>query len=481
MDLNQRKLTKEEWQGIEIPISQEEKNIINLITNGYYNVNIKQNNTLSLLNYLKIANNDSIDAYIYSQYIEPTLLNISKKYNLSIAFRKIQKKNLKKKDLIRLSNTDKNISQQKNIIFEFILLELIENMYKFRSSKKWLFYYYTLKILINYNVEQKNLTFMRIIVGILESIKKELNIIELISMADKLIEHNPYLLKYADEKLYEHQKKLFTLSNHKNPKLIQYIAPTGTGKTMSPLGLSEGHKIIFVCAARHVGLALAKAAVSINKKIAFAFGCGSAEDIRLHYSAAKDYVKNRRTGAIGKVDNTSGERVEIIISDIKSYIPAMLYMLAFNKKEDIILYWDEPTITLDYKEHSFHDIIKKNWKENLIPNIVLSSATLPQPEDMQPTIQDFKSRFVDGEDYSIISYDCKKTIPLIDKNGCIAMPHLVSNNYKEIVAVAKHCKKYKTLMRYIDLQEAVKFILNVNSLNGLISNRYAIDTVFYIF
>ena len=44
----------------------------------------------------------------------------------------------------------------------------------------------------------------------------------------------------------DHQKKLFTLSKHKNPKLIQYIAPTGTGKTMSPLGLSEGHKIIFV-------------------------------------------------------------------------------------------------------------------------------------------------------------------------------------------------------------------------------------------
>ena len=132
MDLNQRKLTKEEWQGIEIPISQEEKNIINLITNGYHNVNIKQNNTLSLLNYLKIANSDSIDAYIYSQYIEPTLLNISKKYNLSITLCKIQKKNLKKKDLIRLSNTDKNISQQKNIIFEFILLEIIENMYKFK-------------------------------------------------------------------------------------------------------------------------------------------------------------------------------------------------------------------------------------------------------------------------------------------------------------------------------------------------------------
>ena len=244
---------------------------------------------------------------------------------------------------------------------------------------------------------------------------------------------------------------------------------------MSPLGLSEEYKVIFVCAARHVGLALAKAAISINKKIAFAFGCGDAEDIRLHYSAAKDYKKNWRTGSIGKVDNTVGEKVEIMISDIKSYIPAMLYMLAFNKKENIILYWDEPTITLDYKEHEFHDIIKKNWRENL------SSATLPQPEDMQPTIQDFRSKFIDGETYSIISHDCVKTIPLIDKKGYIAMPHLISDNYEKIIKIAKHCEKYKTLMRYIDLNEAVKFILCVNSLDGLINERYNNKTVFNSF
>ena len=45
----------------------------------------------------------------------------------------------------------------------------------------------------------------------------------------------------------------------------------------------------------------------------------------------------------------------------------MLYMLAFNDKQEIITYWDEPTITMDYEEHEFHDIIKQNWQKNLIP------------------------------------------------------------------------------------------------------------------
>ena len=108
-----------------------------------------------------------------------------------------------------------------------------------------------------------------------------------------------------------------------------------------------------------VGLALAKAAISGHKKVAFAFGCEDAEDIRLHYFAAKDYTVNRRSGGIWKVDNTVGDKVEIMICDIKSYLPAMYYMMAFNKKENIILYWDEPTITMDYDDHEFHPTINR--------------------------------------------------------------------------------------------------------------------------
>ena len=53
--------------------------------------------------------------------------------------------------------------------------------------------------------------------------------------------------------------------------------------------------------------------ISIGKKIAFAFGCSSSGDVRLHYFAAKEFTKDRRSGQIKKVDNTVGEKVEIII------------------------------------------------------------------------------------------------------------------------------------------------------------------------
>jgi hypothetical protein len=258
--------------------------------------------------------------------------------------------------------------------------------------------------------------------------------------------------------LYEHQKEIFSLCKNPNPKLILYMAPTGTGKTLTPIALSEQYKIIFVCAARHVGLALARAAISVNKKIAFAFGCGSSADIRLHYFAAKEYTINKRTGGIGKVDNSVGDSVEIIICDIKSYLPAMYYMLAFNKKEKIITYWDEPTITMDYSEHDFHKIIRKNWKKNKIPNMVLSSATLPKLHELTETIPDFKNKFPSSEIYNIVSHDCKKSIPIINKDGYVVLPHYMSNDYNEILKIATHCENYLTLLRYFDLKEVVDFI-----------------------
>ena len=109
---------------------------------------------------------------------------------------------------------------------------------------------------------------------------------------------------------------------------------------------------------------------------------------------AKDVIRDRKNGTIRTVDNTVGDLVEIMICDIISYLYAMYYMLAFNNKENCILYWDEPTITMDYQEHPYHDIIHNIWSNNLIPNIVLSSATLPKQEELKDIIMDYKNKFL---------------------------------------------------------------------------------------
>ena len=492
----QSKLTKEEWATIEVPCSDNEKRILALIADGFGDVNIQRNYTASLAQHMKLTHPAQFDQYIYKQYFQAKLFELYHKYHVlppleeSNSQKKAKQLVLKKADLIRMENTTKHLEEQKASIFEFVLIDLLENLLEGKKSKskvakpgkkEWHFYLFTLHKLLKYNIAYVNQELRRQLTIVLAAIVLEFSSTELmmymVEQSYELIEKNDYLLRYADETLYDHQKQLFTLCKQPQPKLILYIAPTGTGKTMSPLGLATKHRVIFVCAARHVGLSLAKAAISIQKKIAFAFGCKDAEDIRLHYYAAKEFTKNAKSGGIGKVDNSQGEKVEIMICDVQSYLPAMLYMLAFNAKEQIITYWDEPTITMDYPEHELHATIHKNWTENLIPNMVLSSATLPQQSEISETITDFCARFPGVQVHEIVSYDCKKTIPIINREGFVEMPHYLSDDYAKIEKVVEHCKQYKTLLRYIDLREAVRFILAVKP-GDLQNDRYSVENYF---
>ena len=472
MDLKQRKLNRSEWNSIEIAVSKSEIDILNLIMKGYHDVNIKINYTNSIFTFLKIEYTEKMEDYLYNKYlrvrtdmVEVELLKYDDKYKKM----KIDSNTkINSADKIRLDRYDEN-ELKKNDIYEYILLNHIEKMLHYKkggnNNKLYCFHYYTLYKLIKNNIIKLNRHIVTITKKILALFEEHIDISVIIENAVEFIEKNKSLLKYNDLTLYEHQKEIFTECKNTNAKLVLYMAPTGTGKTLSPIALSEQHKIIFVCAARHVGIALARAAISVNKKIAFAFGCASADDIRLHYFAAKEFTRNKRSGGIGKVDNSVGDDVQIIICDIKSYLPAMYYMLAFNKAEDLILYWDEPTITLDYDEHEFHSTIRKNWKKNLIPNVVLSSATLPKLNELTETIPDFLNKFPSAKIYNIVSHDCKKSIPIINKDGFVVLPHYLHEKYEDILKVAKHCESYLTLLRYFDLQGVVEFITYINSSN----------------
>jgi hypothetical protein len=131
------------------------------------------------------------------------------------------------------------------------------------------------------------------------------------------------------------------------------------------------------------------------------------------------------------------------------------------------MYWDEPTISLDYPDHALHPIIHRNWSGNLIPNVVLSSATLPREDEIVDVIQDFKVKFHDkgAEVYSVISHDFKKSIPIVNQGGFIELPHyMFGEDYDRVLECVEHCKTYKTLMRYFDLREILRFI-------GLVTKR----------
>ena len=479
MDLNQKKLSREEWEALEVPVKHEELTILKLIKNGYTNLNIRYNNISSLLDFMKITKDIPLfHGYLYGRYCKEQFDKLVKKYKCEkINLKWKGRIKLKKADIIRIDNSDTRLAGTK--IYEYLLIDLLKNFLrnKKKGKEKMNYYYYTIVHLMKNSVTNLNTFVVDHIKFILKSYEKKVNISHFIKNAYKYIEQNPYLIQYADVQLYEHQKRLFSLCKRKNPKLILYQAPTGTGKTISPVGLAGHHKLIFVCAAKHVGLQFARSCISLEIPIAVAFGCNDAGDVKLHYYSGTDYVKNRRTGGIFRVDNSVGDKVQIMVSDVQSYLSAMRYMTAFNDRKDIILYWDEPTITLDYETHDFHEIMSKNWKENLIPNIIFSSATLPNKDRIMSCVQSFKTKFLGGKVWDIVSHDCKKTIPILDRDCNVVLPHYLFEKYINLSLSVNHIKNYKTLLRHFDVREVIKFIMYVNE-NKFVKGRYLIDKYF---
>ena len=483
MDLTQSKLTRIEWDSIEVPVSDSEKDILKMIIEGFSNISIVKNKTMSLFSFTKIEYSAENEQFLYNKYFLPIIQDITKKYGIvqmdNVSGGSIKK--MKSIDVLRVQNLESNIESNKKHVFEFVALEFCCNLCKYLSKKKakYAFYLYTLIQLAKasiYNVNKHVLDFIQKVISEANS-KTDLSVI--IKEAYSFIEQNKTLLEYEDKTLFPHQKQLFSIFNKEEavPRLVLYIAPTGTGKTLSPIGLSVKYKIIFVCVARHIGLALAKSAISMEKKIAFAFGCETASDIRLHYFAAVDYTRDRRSGGIRKVDNSNGSKVEIMICDVKSYLTAMNYMLAFNTETSVITYWDEPTITMDYEEHNLHPIIHRNWMENRIPNVVLSCATLPNEEEIIDTLADFRMRFDSSEIHTIASYDCRKSIPILTKDGFCALPHTMYKEHADLVECVRHCESNKTLLRYFDLSEIVKFTFFINQ-NNLVSEQLLMRNYF---
>ena len=477
MNFTQEKLTRDEWNNIEIPVNDTEREILNMIIKGYNDVDMIINDNLSLVSVLKIENiNNSLELYLFNKYFKDEIKKINKKYSTKLfkeeyEFDTIKLQKIRSSESVKLNNFDNNIELFKSNIFEYVVLDmyksLIKALHKNKSSTVAI-YVYTIIQLFKTKIKNINKYFKEYISDILSRLLTDLRVEDVINKADILIEKNGYLLQYEDKELFEHQKKIYNIFKNKSQntsELVLYTAPTGTGKTLTPLGLSNDYKIIFVCVARHIGLALAKSAISMNKKIAFAFGCKTADNIRLHNFSVSEYVRNDDGNYIKfkdgkkKIDHTNGSNVDIMICDVKSYISAMYYMLAFHDKNKIIMYWDEPTITLDHESHELHNTIQKIWQENKIRNIIMSSATLPEIDKIQNVIDTFKNKFENPNVHYIRSYDFKKSIPIIDSQQFSISIHTMYENYDDMRNCIKHIlSDNQTLLRYIDLKEIVECI-----------------------
>ena len=132
MDLNQQKLSKKEWDTTEIPVSQEEKEILTLIIKGYHDVNIMYNKNMSMINFMKLEPNENIKDYLYTEYFEKMIYKLVHKYE--IEFDSSLPNNLKRvnsMEKLKLENMRKTINDCGKKIFEFYLLHIAERVLRY--------------------------------------------------------------------------------------------------------------------------------------------------------------------------------------------------------------------------------------------------------------------------------------------------------------------------------------------------------------
>ena len=97
MDFTQKKLTKNEWEAIEIPQDEKEIQILKLIKEGYNNVNIKKNTAMSILTFMKIHDkHDLYHYYFYDIYFKKKIDRLISKYSFP-PIKKLKNKKIKLK------------------------------------------------------------------------------------------------------------------------------------------------------------------------------------------------------------------------------------------------------------------------------------------------------------------------------------------------------------------------------------------------
>ena len=191
---------RQEWETIEMPVSQDEVEILKLIIKGSNDVNVRYNKTDSIFTFLKIEYGEKMEDFIFNKYFREKINELIKKYKVDYLSLTVNSNPvLKKADLIRITkNTENTID--KCSIYEYVLLEQIEKIlkYQLKNSKKMEYYYFTLYKLLKNTIPLINRHILEIANKIINKLEDVISIQKIIENSVECIEKNPNLLKYGD-------------------------------------------------------------------------------------------------------------------------------------------------------------------------------------------------------------------------------------------------------------------------------------------
>jgi hypothetical protein len=94
-----------------------------------------------------------------------------------------------------------------------------------------------------------------------------------------------------------------------------------------------------------------------------------------------------------------------------------------------------------------------------------------------PLIMDFRQKFKNPMVTTIQSYDFNKSISILNKSGFCVCPHNMFEKYREMQECVEYCSENRTLLRYFDLNEILRFIDYLQE-SGSIPEHLSVDRYF---
>ena len=91
--LKQTKLSRSEWETLEVPVIESEARILALLKDGYENTRVVHNHSQNMIQFSKLPCNDGMHHYIYTKYFQSLVDAWKNKYGIVFA---IESRSIKK-------------------------------------------------------------------------------------------------------------------------------------------------------------------------------------------------------------------------------------------------------------------------------------------------------------------------------------------------------------------------------------------------
>lgn len=382
-----------------------------------------------------------------------------------------KKKKIEELFLDTLKASPESLFRQKNFGFSSCILEIkfisFLVLYKLLKDKEEWVYEIIIglkKCLISYenykgklHYDEKNLgaseAVAETLIGLVKSFLDSIIEMNVFSMRitfiryPKLIYHtifdkyfqNIQLKPYASQKeilkiLRNYCKKKENRLNNPQGMLVFYKAMIGSGKTTVCVALSsmvnnlrieypmeyENLQVIFCCGLTQIRIQVGQLLFNALNYEKISFAIASSEEkaviLRRHFSCKTE------------------KHPVLIITDLET-----TELLLKKKKGRYILFLDEPIIDADQKECPFTEMFLKIMRNS--PDFtILSSSTLPNPEEVPNLVKMFRGKFNDAEITTIISDQAKISQQIYINFNEKYYPHNGCETREELAVILKAVK-----------------------------------------